>query len=176
MHTRWWRIRELWRRVTRRRYTRALEIELDRLQSECARLRQENRALLNSILGIAGIPPIPVASPESTSADGHPAGALGAPFSRAEAQAETPRTSPSAQSGLDAPASGPASPSAATISESKIGGPTPDRNLAQVAAPLRRRSWHQINRALEFAAARKQSREEMQQPRDASVSRVAKNA
>jgi hypothetical protein len=44
---------EIWRKVTATRYTRALEAEV-------ARLRAENRAMLNSILGIAGVPPIPV--------------------------------------------------------------------------------------------------------------------
>lgn len=44
-------IRDLWRRISRTRYTRSLEAEV-------ARLRVENQALLNSILGIAGVPPI----------------------------------------------------------------------------------------------------------------------
>ncbi len=44
-------IRTLWQRITTSRYTRALETEV-------ARLRAENRALLNSILGIAGVPPV----------------------------------------------------------------------------------------------------------------------
>ena len=45
-------LRTLWQRITTTRYTRALEAEV-------ARLRAENRALLNSILGIAGVPPLP---------------------------------------------------------------------------------------------------------------------
>jgi len=49
-------VRQIWRRITSSRYTRALE-------TENARLREENRALLNSILGIAGVPPIPVTEP-----------------------------------------------------------------------------------------------------------------
>jgi len=52
-------IQTIWRRVTATRYTRALEVEV-------ARLRAENRALLNSILGIAGVPPITVL-PDSVS-------------------------------------------------------------------------------------------------------------
>src|SRR6202451_259789 len=56
----------LWRRITATRYTRALEAEV-------ARLRAENRALLNSILGIAGVPPITVL-PDSVSI-GAPTGA-----------------------------------------------------------------------------------------------------
>src|ERR1700691_4484871 len=49
----------IWRRITATRYTRALEADV-------ARLRAENRALLNSILGIAGVPPITVL-PDSVS-------------------------------------------------------------------------------------------------------------
>jgi len=52
---------ELWRelreRFTKTRYTQALEAEV-------ARLRAENRAMLNSILGIAGVPPIPAQESE----------------------------------------------------------------------------------------------------------------
>jgi len=81
-------IHEIWSRVTSTRYTRAREAsermdsalkdEVMRLRGEVARqgaevdrLRAENRALLNSILGIAGIPPIP-----ATSADVPPPGHL----------------------------------------------------------------------------------------------------
>jgi hypothetical protein len=55
-----WSAREFWKRLTSTRYTRALERELERAQAENFRLRAENRALLNSILGIAGLPPISV--------------------------------------------------------------------------------------------------------------------
>src|ERR1700677_517238 len=52
-------IQTVWRKITATRYTRALEAEV-------ARLRAENRALLNSILGIAGVPPSTVL-PDSVS-------------------------------------------------------------------------------------------------------------
>ena len=42
-----------WRWLTTTRYTRTLEAEVERL-------RAENRALLNSLLGTAGFPPIEV--------------------------------------------------------------------------------------------------------------------
>jgi hypothetical protein len=45
------RIRELWHWLTANKYVVALEAEVERL-------RAENRALMNSILGIAGIPPV----------------------------------------------------------------------------------------------------------------------
>lgn len=52
-------VKEIWSRVVaamRGRYVRGLE-------DEVARLREENRALLNSLLGTAGIPPL---GPEAT--------------------------------------------------------------------------------------------------------------
>jgi hypothetical protein len=73
-------LHNLWRRIVKSPYARSLEAELAleravivRLDAaiaqqsaeisqqgiEIARLRAENRALLNSILGIAGVPPVP---------------------------------------------------------------------------------------------------------------------
>jgi len=56
---------EIWRRLTTTRRARTLEAELARERAanaeqgiEITRLRAENRALLNSILGIAGVPPV----------------------------------------------------------------------------------------------------------------------
>jgi hypothetical protein len=51
------------RRVSSTKYTRALEADV-------ARLRAENRALLNSILGIAGVPPVVVADNDVSPATG----------------------------------------------------------------------------------------------------------
>jgi hypothetical protein len=58
-------LRNLWRRLTTTRRARTLEAELARERAanaeqgiEITRLRAENRALLNSILGIAGVPPV----------------------------------------------------------------------------------------------------------------------
>jgi len=115
---------ELWRRITSTRYTRALEKEL-------VSLRAENRALLNSILGIAGIPPVPVSEsdlcPTCRGASGKAHG--GAP--------PTWRNS--------RPADG---------TEGKHDAVT-NHSTVHVAAPMRRRSWQQINRALELESARK---------------------
>jgi len=116
-------IREMWRRITPTRYRRALE-------DEVARLRAENRALLNSILGIAGVPPIPADTPTSC--------------------AESPRiTHPVPRPGLEAPPSGPGSSARGSIGWRLADGG------ARVTAPLRRRSWQQINRMLEFESAKK---------------------
>jgi hypothetical protein len=108
------RIQEIWRRVTATRYTRLLEAEV-------VRLRAENRAMLNSILGIAGVPPIPIqeldardlcaAAMTNIVADGK--------------VVENPQ-----------------------LKTATVGHP-------QAAAPLRRRSWQQINRTLEFESAKK---------------------
>lgn len=135
------KLHEIWRRVTFTRCKRALESEIARLNAEAvrasadvARLRAENRALLNSILGIAGIPPVTTNS------------------------AELPRSHPSSQTGPDAPAAGPALPSA-DVPPSERAAVTRGKNLAQIAGPVRRRSWQQINRTLELEAARKKPAE-----------------
>jgi len=105
----------------RTRYTRTLEEEI-------ARLRAENYALVNSILGVAGIPPMRSArvaeSTLSTRESDQPAG-------------KTPVAA------LDRP----------SLSSGK------GREDAQPAAPLRRRSWQQIGRALEIEDARAAQRE-----------------
>lgn len=108
---------EIWRRLFKTKYSAALEAEI-------GRLRAENRALLNSILGIAGVPPITV------SAENH----AEAPSAPAPLAAETK------QKGL-------ASGGANSRPRAK--------DTVSVAAPTRRRSWHQIYRMLEIDAARK---------------------
>ncbi len=100
------RIHDLWKRFVTSKYVRALEAEL-------ARLRSENRALMNSILGIAGIPPI--ITQESDSAQKVTSGGKGSAESKGVA----------------------------------LEG-------AQAAVPVRRRSWQQVNRALEIEAAKKE--------------------
>jgi hypothetical protein len=46
-----------------RRYVREIEEELVRTRSEIERLRGENRALTNSLLGTAGFPPVEFPAP-----------------------------------------------------------------------------------------------------------------
>jgi len=120
------RVREIWQRITASRYTRGLEAEV-------ARLRAENRALLNSILGIAGVPPIPV--------DVAPMAGMNTDAATATKADDTSKRDPSSLRSLGM----------TTKSETR-------GSRAQAASPMRRRSWQQINRALEFESARKKER------------------
>ena len=112
-------IRGSLKRWMKPRYTRLLETEVQRL-------RVENRALLNSILGIAGIPPITVAT------------------------AQDQKTSGSAEFGSGLDGAGVARLKTAAGKRNAFSGAAP-----ALAAPVRRRSWHQINQTLELNAARK---------------------
>ena len=105
-------MQEFWMRLASGRYVAALEAEV-------TRLRAENRGLLNSILGIAGVPPISIV------------------------EDFTARTQ------LVRPAGG-IPPDTCGIT-----GTPQSRRAVQAAAPLRKRSWQQINRALEFESAKK---------------------
>ena len=120
------RAREIWRRVTATRYTRGLEAEV-------ARLRTENRALLNSILGIAGVPPIRV--------DVAPVAEMNTDAAVAASAHEQSQRDPSSLCSLGM----------TTKSETREG-------RGQPASPMRRRSWQQIHRALEFESARKKEK------------------
>ncbi len=180
-------LHEIWHRLTTTRYARALEaalaleravvarldaviarqgVEIDQQGTEIARLRAENRALLNSILGIAGIPPVlapldDLAAVQSSVFSGTgPAGRrdrendacapllsrnpsdLGSRFPshqmNARGQAEACPTEDS--------------PAARTANHSR---PSPNAT-PHVAAPTRRRSWPQIHRLLEFESAQKE--------------------
>jgi hypothetical protein len=124
-------IQTIWRRVTATRYTRALE-------GEVARLRAENRALLNSILGIAGVPPITVL-PDSVS--------IGAQSATAELR--------------DAVIAGATQPRLPSAKMNSASGKTQGANMV---TPMRKRSWHQIYRVLEIDSARKKPQEEVNIP------------
>ena len=120
------RVREMWGRLTKERYTRALE-------AENIFLRAENRALLNSILGIAGLPPVSVAAMTRK---------------QEEAQANPPAKRPSRRKRAPIRAAG--------AGRGWRGRSIPQTNReSMVASPLRRRSWQQITRMLEFESARK---------------------
>lgn len=55
------------RQTMRSRYVQLLEEEVARGRAEVERLQTENRALLNSLLGTAGVPPIETACTHSQS-------------------------------------------------------------------------------------------------------------
>ena len=131
-------VRELWGQRFRAKYTSALERDV-------ARLRAENRALLNSILGIAGVPPIVVSADD-------PGAALAVDFTVNKAA-----TGGSSPTGVERSAGKPvAVQDAPTAAASQILNTAPvERAMKSVATPMRRRSWHQVYRMLEIDAARK---------------------
>jgi hypothetical protein len=146
--------REIWRQVARL-YDAAGESSsrIRALESEIARLRAENRALLNSILGIAGMKPLPpdvnFTTPAATA--GHSGSS---PQPRA---ADRPLPTPTASSSsADVPSAPPQ-----RQSETRNGSSQPSQSPTAAgrqlhAPPHRRRSWHQINRMLEIQSARKE--------------------
>ncbi len=135
---------------------RALRLENASLQSEISRLRDENRALLNSILGIAGMKPLPPLPISATASFHTPPAAAGhsesSPPSRA---ADRPLSTSTASS---SPADVPSTPPLRQ-SETRNGSshPAPASSPRQIRTPPhRRRSWHQINRLLEIQSTRKE--------------------
>ncbi|HVA17020.1 MAG TPA: hypothetical protein VMV59_04825 [Candidatus Dormibacteraeota bacterium] len=142
----------------RTRYTRSLE-------DEVARLRAENRALVNSILGVAGIPPMRLVSAGAVAGRGAvrsggvtPAGA------GAARQQSGPTRMPN---GLGVgEQTNPVGAGLKTRSGAAEASPLqhPDNrasvaNGAPLVAPLRKRSWQQIGRVREIEDARATRRE-----------------
>lgn len=116
------------RLCVRTRYTRSLE-------EEVARLRAENHALMNSVLGVAGIPPMRTASRANAFAKTSHCQfvARDAGKTLADEDAAHPKTGPAEAMG------------------------TVGREEQRTA--LRRRSWQQIERAREIEDARAARRE-----------------
>jgi hypothetical protein len=125
--------RELLGRAMSSKYTRAMEAEV-------VRLRAENRALLNSILGIAGVPPVVVAENDVSPAPG--AARLRVPAGKAAARTNT--------------ASSAAPPQSAALRNNVVSSAA-----QKTVPPMRRRSWHQIYRMLEINSARKKDASEI---------------
>lgn len=148
-------------------YTRALE-------EEVARLRAENRALVNSILGAAGISPIRVLE----------VGGLKLEAGRATAiTSDTRKQQDSNASALQKIALRPRATAGPPIAANAGASIRPDRRESKVrderegspnsgsisphnSAPLRKRSWQQIGRALEMEDALA-ARRERESDRDA---------
>src|ERR1700691_879516 len=143
----------IWRRLTATRYTRALEADV-------ARLRAENRALLNSILGIAGVPPITVL-PDSVSIGASDAERI------ADASAIQDKHRRTRQAFTAAGSAGTSTTQTARPSETPATTVPPSNGNAQgtnVVMPMRRRSGHQIYRMLEIDSARKKPQEAVNIP------------
>jgi len=132
-----------------------LGAEIQRQGAEIIRLRAENRALLNSILGIAGIPPLPATEADLAtvqqslhiappfSSTGNPACAAG--------DTQLDRATPASTATL-------CHPEVAAATEGSQGNDSPrthGHTAPHLAAPMRRRSWPQIHRLLEFESAQK---------------------
>ena len=131
-------LREIWGRVK-------VAARAGEMQEEITRLRAENRALMNSILGIAGVPPVIVANAAEGQALRLRVGdrgaeaakeLIGGPVSAVHARAKRPAT-----------VNG-------RVGRRRDGG-TNRSDSAAMPMPLRRKSWHQVNRMLEIDAARK---------------------
>jgi hypothetical protein len=134
-------IHDIWRRITATRYTRGLEAEV-------GRLRAENRALLNSILGIAGVPPITVALPADADVAQvfRPEDVL---KPKGLACKEVSYINPSYRGTEASHADVPLENSARGLK--RVRNKVPGEGVT----PMRRRSWHQIYRMLEIDSARK---------------------
>src|ERR1700689_2483338 len=146
-------IQTVWRKITATRYTRALEAEV-------ARLLAENRALLNSVLGIAGVPPITVL-PDSVSIAASDAERV------ADGGAIQHKHRRTLQACTAAGSAGTSTAQTARPSETPATTVPPSNGNAQgtnVVMPMRRRSWHQIYRMLEIDSARKKPQEAVNIP------------
>jgi hypothetical protein len=119
-------IGELWQRIISTRYASTLEAEV-------ARLRAENRALLNSILGIAGVPPLPAMAVDVAASQINGANNNDPQVPAAGAVTSSAQLTPRSRARAVDPVPGP-----------------------HIAVPMRKRSWQQITRMLEFESAQKE--------------------
>ena len=124
----------LWRMLAQ--YWRGNRVQM--LEEEIVRLREENRALVNSILGLAGIPPMRVASGAQISAGVSRVASVGATLPlRQAARGGGP--------GLGSPGRDMPRPCNDAIASAEANSEV---------VPLRRRSWQQLGRVREIEDAR----------------------
>ncbi|MGB8590899.1 MAG: hypothetical protein WA755_04755 [Candidatus Acidiferrales bacterium] len=131
--------RQIWQTFTSTRYTRSLEDEI-------IRLRAENRALVNSIIGIAGIPPLKIDQD----------------LERVRRR-NTPRANGTTLANDATIAAGAGMPArerannfrSAAASAANDAQPARARGIMLPVNPTRRRSWQQIGRMLEIEDARR---------------------
>jgi hypothetical protein len=193
---------KFWRRIMTSRRTRELEASGQRecalkeefarrahaLESQILLLRAENRALLNSVLGIAGIPPIIVtnpaelpyatATPREVNASAAPGSPVGAQHAVPGADTWHDDAHPANVPGAALPPSNEehdppgetSAPNSAALPSTIAGhsGAMPLRkqhrnaaaaNDGRIVAPMRRRSWHQIYRTLELESSRRKAQD-----------------
>ena len=125
------------------------------LEEEIARLRAENRALVNSILGVAGLPPMRAAAPRSSNDETFVGATLGSP-GRGKPRPRENRIA-GRDDGSDAVGAALRRPPFVrrTSPNEQCG---PEGRLYEHKS-VRRRSWQQIGRALEIEDARAARRE-----------------
>jgi hypothetical protein len=166
-------IRSLWRRFTSTRRSRALESaarteralneDVARQGAEIERLRAENRALLNSILGIAGIPPISIGLPGRRFVEPGSSDTTFTAPQPAVGHSGSSTTSAGGEESLRPSHLLQTAPMSDSSSHSRSAGdgtrndssPLSKAERRAAAIPLRRRSWHQINRMLEVESGKK---------------------
>lgn len=155
---------EIWRRLPTSRRTREHEAAAKRecalkedfarraqaLESQILLLRAENRALLNSVLGIAGIPPIMVTDPAVLPS---------APGTPREVKAHFAQYANGGSRNAGVPPATPPEASADKTSRQDAGATKTAHahNDGRIVAPMRRRSWHQIYRMLEWESSRRKA-------------------
>jgi hypothetical protein len=129
--------------IFRSRYVRVLE-------DEVSRLRDENRALINSILSIAGLPPLRL---EEEVARENRLAEIEVKARRNRAAAQTATMGAVGRDRTGDPATHDAG-SVAQSSSRIASPPAIGQGIVLPANPLRRRSWQQINRILEIEETR----------------------
>jgi hypothetical protein len=168
----------IWRQITSTHHARTIESEIARQgvevmrqraendqqraaiasqQNEIARLRAENRALLNSILGVAGIPPVLVSSLPSQLDQSSVPFPASCHSESAAADGNRPSTQFPPAPFVDRDFPGRNSPRSDIPPQVSSPSSSPPSSRRQVATPTRRRSWHQIMRTLEFESGKKKS-------------------
>jgi hypothetical protein len=130
-------------RIFKSRYTRSLE-------EDVARLRNENRALINSILSISGLPPLRLDA--EIARENHRA-EIEVKARRRTAPAVSAATAPAGRDGPDT-SIGPVPVMSGAGADCGSPSPVPSQGSMLPANPHRRRSWQQINRILEMEETR----------------------
>lgn len=165
--------RKLWHEITRSQRRNAAQASeqiegtsrqecADRvriLETQILLLRAENRGLLNSVLGIAGVPPIIVDDPPIAFI-GRESGEPARYESEASSAVIVPQvTVDSVENNEEHRTNSVRSVNSNAAIPRKEPTQTRTANDPRIIPPMRRRSWHQIYRKLEFESSRKKELE-----------------